>query len=160
MLREFRAEKGELMVLFSFVLILLLACIGFAADYSLYSNEKDKLTDIAYLIKDTRYDLAEPLFQSEDPEKDLKEIADNIAMANGINPSKVKVEWIEDYSKYRKAEHGFIKGARTATTNIILENKYDPIFLKMFNINEIPIKVAISDKMVKENPNGYVWSPK
>lgn len=157
---NWRSEKGELMILFSFVLIILLAMVGIASDYSLYMNRKDRLLDIAYLIKDTRYDLAEPLFQSENPEIELKEIADNIAIMNGVNPNKVDVKWEEDYSKYEKLGHGFVKGPREALTKISIEDEYDPVFLKMFNVNNIPIRVHISDELVKNNANGYVWSPK
>ena len=158
-IRKMKSEKGELMVLFSGVLILLLLVTGASADFMLYSNKQDKVREIGYLIKDTRYDLAEPLFNSHNPQKDFEEIAYKIAAQNDINPANVKVEWKENFHPMANPEGGFITEKREAVTTIEIKETYDPIFLKMFNVNEIPIKVSISDKLEKDTEHGYVWTP-
>ncbi len=163
---KIKCEKGELLILFSVVLVILLMFTGAATDFMLYSNKKDKIQEIAYLIKDTRYDLAEPLFNSNNPEGDLQEIANTIALQNGINPSNVKVKWNEQINNNGPViqsdpdeDGGFIVGKRVATTIIEVSEVYDPVFLKMFNINEMPIKVTISDDLEKDTEHGYVWVP-
>lgn len=160
-----KSEKGELMVLFSGVLILLLLVAGASADFILYSNKRDKVREIAYLIKDTRYDLAEPLFNSTNPQQTLEEIAHTVAAQNGVNPSNVRVKWVEERAgadrlrPLEEEEGSILIGKRSAKTIIEISETYDPIFLKMFNVNEMPIKISIEDGLEKDTEQGYVWVP-
>lgn len=152
-------EKGELLVLFSVILVVLILIIGMLIDFSMYVNERTRSKDIARIIKDTKYDFSEALFNSDRPEEDLESLAKNIAIKNGMDPAKVQTEWIEDFYTNSEPNGVFIERKREAIVKIEISDKYETLFLKMFNFEEIPINISLESKMEKDNEFGYIWSP-
>lgn len=141
-------ECGSILILFAATLILLTVFLALSTDIALAFNKKDKLTEVGNLIRDARFDIGEELWNSNNPEFLLKEVAVDIAKKNGLKSNQVDVEW--NITK-NSSTH------RMVNVKIIITDVYECTTLKMLGINELPIKVVIDG--YQEKKGTMVWRP-
>lgn len=128
-------ENGDILILFAATLIVVLIFLGLSTDFLLAFNKRDKLVEIGKLIGEARVDLGEELWNSENPELLLKEIAWEIGKRNGLEREQVDAKWrvIRESNSYR-----------VVNTSIELNDVYECSVLKIFGINELPMNVRMS----------------
>lgn len=143
-----RNENGDIIILFAGVIILLVVFLGLSTDVVLAFNKKSKLTEVGNLMKDARFDLGEELWQADYPEDKLREISLEISRRNGLRDDQVEVEWMP----VRNDE-----SIRQAQVKITLTDNYECTSLKIFGVNNLPIRVVIEGSQVKTGFN--LWSP-
>ena len=149
MFKKFKKnEKGNITILFAFVLILLMVLLGLSIDVALAFNKRDKLIEVGNLIRDARFDLSEELWHAYYPESVLREIARDIAVKNNLSPNQVDVKWKETYNNTSKRE---------AQIDVIMTDVYECTILKLFGVDELPIKVIIPGFQYKKA--NVVWRP-
>ncbi len=141
-------ERGNITILFAFILILLMIFLGLSIDVALAFNKRDKLIEVGNLIRDARFDLSEELWHAYYPESVLREIARDIAVKNNLSPNQVDVKWKE--TTYNTSQ-------RVAQIDIIMTDVYKCTILKLFGVNELPIKVLIPGSQDKKA--NVVWRP-
>lgn len=141
-------ERGNITILFAFILILLMVFLGLSIDVALAFNKRDKLIEVGNLIRDARFDLSEELWHAYYPESVLREIARDIAVKNNLSPNQVDVKWKE--TTYNTSQ-------RVAQIDIIMTDVYKCTILKLFGVNELPIKVVIPGSQDKKA--NVVWRP-
>lgn len=139
-------ERGNITILFAFILILLMIFLGLSIDVALAFNKRDKLIEVGNLIRDARFDLSEELWHAYYPESVLREIARDIAVKNNLSPNQVDVKWKE--TTYNTSQ-------RVAQIDIIMTDVYKCTILKLFGVNELPIKVLIPGSQDKKA--NVVW---
>ena len=115
--------------------------LGLSIDVALAFNKRDKLIEVGNLIRDARFDLSEELWHAYYPESVLREIARDIAVKNNLSPNQVDVKWKE--TTYSTSQ-------RVAQIDIIMTDVYECTILKLFGVNELPIKVIIPGSQDKK----------
>ncbi|QQY80126.1 putative Flp pilus-assembly TadE/G-like protein [Keratinibaculum paraultunense] len=149
MFKKFKKnEKGNITILFALTIMLLMVLLGLSIDVALAFNKRDKLIEVGNLIRDARFDLSEELWHAYYPESVLREIARDIAVKNNLSPNQVDVKWKE--TTYSTSQ-------RVAQIDIIMTDVYECTILKLFGVNELPIKVIIPGSQDKKA--NVVWRP-
>lgn len=149
MFKKFKKnEKGNITILFALTIMLLMVLLGLSIDVALAFNKRDKLIEVGNLIRDARFDLSEELWHAYYPESVLREIARDIAVKNNLSPNQVDVKWKE--TTYSTSQ-------RVAQIDIIMTDVYECTILKLFGVNELPIKVIIPGSQYKKA--NKVWRP-
>ena len=54
-------EDGNILIMFAFILMFLLGFVALSTDVVLAMNKKDKLTEVAYLVREARLDITEEM---------------------------------------------------------------------------------------------------
>lgn len=149
MLRKMKKnENGDILVLFSGVIIILIIFLGLSTDVILAYSKKDKLVEIGNLMKDARFDLGEELWNADVPQDKLREISWEIAKRNGLTVDQMKIEWTPVKNN---------PNIREAKTVVTLTDEYECTALKMLGIDKLPIKVVVEGSQVKYG--SMIWSP-
>ncbi|WP_331836010.1 tight adherence pilus pseudopilin TadF [Erysipelothrix piscisicarius] len=58
-------EDGNILIMFAFILMFLLGFVALSTDVVLAMNKKDKLTEVAYLVREARLDITEEMLHSQ-----------------------------------------------------------------------------------------------
>ena len=151
MLNKFlKKEKGDVMILFAGVFIILLIFLGLSTDVILAFSQRDRLVEIGNSMRDARVDLGVEVWNSPYPEHLLRELTVDIGVRNGLRPDQITTKWnVKDETNTRR-DVGVI---------IELTDVYECSTLKMLGIKELPIKVVIGGSQYRYAAP-YVWSPR
>lgn len=142
-------EKGDIILLFAGTLIILIAFLALATDVVLAFTQRDRLREVGSIIRNTRLDIGEELWNSDNPEAELKKLADEIGRQNGLKSDQIHVRW-------KPVQRNMYK--RVVDIRITLVDTYQCTTLKMLGINELPIRVDIDGYQAKRTSN-IIWHP-
>ena len=155
-------EKGDILVLFSFLLIVLILLAGLVIDYGITKVQHNKLNTALKLINDSSYEASVIFFNSDNPKKDLENIVYRVADLNGINRSNIKeIKWIENLPPVSNPDGEYLDvEKRVARTNIVIEDKQASIFGKIAGIDRYNLRVEGGINLEFQEPNsGKIWFP-
>lgn len=148
MKKFFEEEKGDILIMFAVAMSTIFILVGLSTDVILAISKKAKIEEVVGITQSIVFDLGEELWNSQNPEYVYQKIAEEIAEKNGIARNQVRVTWIEGYvGEYR----------REAISEIVITDTYETVILKMFGINELPIRVKKGSRQYKSA--SPVWRP-
>ncbi|AZK44353.1 hypothetical protein EEI45_06000 [Erysipelothrix piscisicarius] len=131
-------EDGNILIMFAFILMFLLGCVALSTDVVLAMSKKDKLTEVAYLVREARLDITEEMLHSQQGQQIALDNAHEILKRNGIDPSQFELVWNEQRGMSPNGNYMI-----SLTGTIILRDVYKTTTLKALGIDEFPIKVEL-----------------
>lgn len=149
MKRYFSEERGNIAVLFAFVFIVLVGMAAMATDVGLLAIKRARLMEIGQIMRDARFEQYQMIWEADDPAKKFDEIVREYGIKNGLRNDQIKTEYIKvaDRWDYRECK-----------VNMIFTDTYKCTTLRLFGLDEVPIKVTITGSAYESNTGG-VWSP-
>ncbi|CDZ23480.1 putative membrane protein [[Clostridium] cellulosi] len=149
MKRYFSEERGNIAVLFAFVFIVLVGMAAMATDIGLLAIKRARLMEIGQIMRDARFEQSQLIWEADDPAQKFDEIVREYGIKNGLRDDQIQTE-------YTTVENS--RTRRECKVVMKFTDTYKCTTLRLFGLNEVPIKVTINGSAYEQNSNG-VWSP-
>ena len=154
MMNKIKSEQGDILILFAATLIMIIFFLAATSDIVLAFSKKERLEELADIMLELRIDASEELWNSESPAHLYNEYVQDIARKNNLRPDQVHIGWTD-----MPTQPGYENNQRIIKVDVLLTDNYETSILKMFGIENLPIRVKKSGMQDKYTTAPFIWRP-